>query len=136
MSLHDQLMAEFAVPVHVEHFAARDGNGDLAGIEYRPPSHPDGVEPLTFPGIPSPVRSEIQFTADGETRRETKTWQIETPLLTAKGILHPQRNAGVEDSDGKWVVDAAACVWGEVFVTLALARAPRTAGNELRSASV
>lgn len=105
-------------------------------LKYRLPSHPEGVEPFEIAGRPSLIRSETQFTADGEVRRETKTWQIETPLLTAKGILHPQRNAGVEDSDGKWMVDVAACIWGEVFVTLALTRAPRTAGNELRSAPV
>jgi hypothetical protein len=128
-SVHDYLMGSMGAPALMEINAK-------GVLQYRLPSHPEGVEPYQFPGIPSPVRSEIQFTADGEVRRETKTWQIETPLLTAKGILHPQRNAGVEDSDGKWVVDSTACVWGDVFVTLALARAPRTAGNELRSASV
>lgn len=136
MSFHDELMAEFAVPGHVEHFAERDANGDFGGLKYRLPAHPEGVEAYKLPGIPSPVRAEVQFTHDGEVRREVKTWQIETPLLTAIGVLHPQRNASIEDSDGKWSVDSAACVWGDVFVTLALARAPRTAGNELRSGTV
>ncbi len=120
----------------METFAERDADGNIVGVKYWLPSHPDGVEPLKFPGIPSSVRSEIQFTADGEVRREMKTWQIETALLAESGVLHPQRNAVVEDDDGKWAVDSTACVWGEVFVTLALSRAPRTAGNELRSASV
>ena len=130
------MAAAFAAPMLMQQFGEKDDAGAFVGLQYRLPAHPEGVEPYKFPGIPSPVRSEIQFTADGEVRRETKTWQIETPLLTAKGILHPQRNAGVEDSDGKWVIDSAACVWGDVFVTLALARAPRTAGNELRSGAV
>lgn len=136
MTTFAERFREAAVPRLMDEFGARNSDGELTGISYRLPAHPEGVEPYKFPGIPSPVRAEIQFTVDGEVRRETKSWQIETPLLTAKGILHPQRNAGVEDSDGKWVVDAAACVWGEVFVTLALSRAPRTAGNELRSGAV
>ena len=123
-------------PRFLEVFGARDANGDLGGLKYRLPSHPDGVEPYLLPGIASPVRSVVQFTPDGEARQETKTWQIERSKLDAIGVLHPQRNAGIEDGDGAWNVNADECVWGEVFVVLALIRKPRTAGNELRSAAV
>lgn len=34
MSLHDELMAEYAVPSHLENFAERDANGDFGGVKY------------------------------------------------------------------------------------------------------
>jgi hypothetical protein len=120
----------------MEVFAERDANGNFGGVKYRLPSHPEGVEPYLLPGIPSSVRAVTQLTIDGEVRQETKTWQIERTRLDAINVKHPQRNAGIEDVDGAWTVNADECVWGDVFVTLALIRKPRTAGNELRSAAV
>ena len=104
-------------------------------FKYRPPMNVE-MEPLEFSGRPTTIRSLVQYTSDGEVRQETKSWQVERLLLDAEGILHPQRNATIEDADGKWNVNVTECVWGDVFVTLAMIRAPRTAGNELRSAAI
>lgn len=134
-SLHD-IMAKPAVAALVSQFGERGPDGDFLKLKYWLPSHPEGMEPLEFRGITGPVKSVIQLTVDGESRLETKVWHIERSLLDAAGILHPQRNARAEDADGRWSIDVSACVWEASFVTLALARAPRTAGNELRSASV
>jgi hypothetical protein len=131
----EDLFATFAIPSLVEQFGERDGNGDFLPLKYWPPLNPSG-EPFLWRGIAGPVRSTIEYTPDGEVRRETKTWQIERTLTDANGVSHAQRNARVEDADGKWNVNADECIWGPSFVTLALVRAPRTAGNELRSASV
>lgn len=120
----------------METFADRDADNNIVGVKYRLPAHPDGVEPYLLPGIPSSVRSVLQYTPDGEVRQEVKTWQIERTRFDAIGVQHPQRNASIEDVDGNWNVNADECVWGEVFVTLALVRKPRVTGNELRSAPV
>ena len=60
--------------------------------------------------------------------------------LDAAGIAHPQRKAAITDHDSRepfdWSLRVSECVWGPTFVTLALERAPATAGNELRSAAV
>lgn len=136
MSDFDRMASAFASPLLMQQFGERDANGAFGGVRYRLPGHPEGVEPHLLPGIPSPVRAVVQMTFDGEVRQETKTWQIERSRLDAIGVKHPQRNAGIEDADGRWEVNADECVWGDVFVTLALIRKPRTSGNELRSAAV
>jgi hypothetical protein len=131
----EELFATFAVPSLVEQFGERDGNGDFRPLKYWPPLNPSG-EPFLWRGIAGPVRADVEFTVDGEVRRETKLWNIERTILDDAGITHPQRNARIEDADGTWQVDVNACIWGPSFVTLALVRAPRTAGNELRRAGV
>lgn len=132
----DRAFAEFAAPVLLEQFGERNEHGDDLPLKYWPPYAVEGGEPLLLVGIAGAVRNIVQFTIDGEVRRETKSWHIERSAMDAVGIEHSQRKARAEDTDGEWQVDVDQCIWGSAFVTLALVRSPRTAGNELRSGTV
>jgi hypothetical protein len=138
-TLHNSLMRRIGAPALMAGHGERDDAGELKPLRYRDPRVGGGEgEPYQLTGIGSPVRAveEPDFEDGGTKRRETKTWQIPRQQFDEKQIDHPQRAAIVEDHDGEWNVDVTQCVWGAVFVTLALTRAPRTSGNEMRSAAV
>jgi hypothetical protein len=97
-----------------------------------------GETAVELTGIKLARRGNLQpdFAGGGVKRRDTTQWQITRDQFDAIGVTYPQQQAIVTDPDGVWMVDCDQCVWGPTFVTLALAREPRTQGNELRGAAV
>jgi hypothetical protein len=132
--IHRTLMQRVGAPLLQMANGESDGGGDTK-LQYRQKKG-GTVHELT--GIKLPRRNNLQpdFAGGGVKRRDTTSWQITRVQLDAIGVTFPQQNAIVTDPDGDWLVDVDQCVWGPTFVTLALAREPRTQGNELRGAAV
>lgn len=123
----ESLYGAYGVPV------IADWHASAMPLKYRKPGSSIDLE---WKGVRGPVRTVRRYTPHGEEVLETKTWQIDRRLTDRDGVMHPEVRATVEDADGQWIVNVDECVWGETFVTLALMRAPQTAGNELRRGAV
>ena len=134
-SQFDQLDVELLAPVVMETYGELDASGEFLPLKYRQPGN--NGEPILLTGIVLNGRgSNQELSPVGVDRVERKVWQIPREQVDAKGITHWARKATVEDDDGTWGIDENQPGWGPVFVNLTLTRAPQTAGNELRRASV
>ena len=136
MSYFNSLMKRRGAPLLKTVLAERDGQGELAAIEYFPPGKDQGVPVVG--GIRGNIQGDVQ--EDTNTGEEVKierlAYQVPVAELTKHDITKLQVRSKLKLQDGEWAVDVSQSKWGDHFVDFSLVRDVLVSGKRFEGGSV